>query len=200
MENGKHPGGNADREVNGNEIDKQINEISELLKVMEEDVKEKDTSFYKTVKSWAARRNSHSIPNIGNNIKQRANPNRGNESLTYRDRCFLYHQEEIDIEELQLKELGFDRSYGKTWPKGSMSSSTPIYRQQDTVRSSSQSSKPKKSRNHGHSKNRRNQDFVQNHASMLVFHDPTKDFATTPTTSRRGGNGSVSQTRFKMAL
>lgn len=186
------------QKFSGKEIDKQINELSELLKVMEEDVNEKDTSFYKTMKSWAARRNSHSIPDTGNSVKSRSNPPRGEHSLTLRDRRYLHHQEEDDIEELQLRALGFERSYGKTWPKGSMSASTPNQRQRPArTENSYNKSKYRYENQHERAYKGHSEACHQNNASRLVFQDPSKVHSTTPTGSR-GAN--TSQTKFKTAL
>lgn len=112
-------------EAGKDRADREIGELSALIERLENESRHTEDSI---IRSWAARRQSHSLvnPTSSSSLKHRENPPRAEGSLTIRERKFIHHTEEIDFEENACKQAGFDRSYGHNWQNKPSASSTPM--------------------------------------------------------------------------
>lgn len=72
-------------------VDHEIGELSALIEELEYETKHTENSI---IRSWAARRQSHSTVNPAKSVKHRENPSRSEGSLTLRERKFMHHTEE----------------------------------------------------------------------------------------------------------
>lgn len=134
LDNYPEPSGNANYVGSGDEG------ISDLLDAIEDNSHDhrssrfSDQSLYTMARSalgWASRRKSHSVVNTSKSNRYRSNPPRGSNSLTRRERDFIYRTEPNDIEGAIARQAGFERNYGtpgNTWPKGTVTTSTPMNR------------------------------------------------------------------------
>lgn len=111
--------------------------LSELLEAMGDISHDRrssrcsDQSLYTLARSaagWASRRKSHSVVNTSKGMKQRGNPPRGSDSLTRRERDLIYRTEYNNTEGHSARQAGYERNYGTTWPKGTVTTSTPMMR------------------------------------------------------------------------
>lgn len=108
-------------------IERRLGDLSILLENLENDNRdEQDNSqgvlngistqaeqtMYTTVHNWSTHHHSHShsIPRNQTNIKHRPNPPRGPDSLTQRERDYIFRTEEDTHESNPIK--GYDRGYG----------------------------------------------------------------------------------------
>lgn len=117
-------------------LDEEMHEITMLLGRIAADSQSNevpckstgsDTSLFTVCDQWKSRRKSHSTERINGGIKQRNNPPRSNDSLTRRERDYLYKTEEDNREDIPRKQMGFNRSYGRSGSSQNMTTSTPIH-------------------------------------------------------------------------
>lgn len=103
-------------------LEDKIGELSALLEDMGNNVSlskhddiapQVEDSIYTTVHNWSSHRQSNSLPRVQTNIRERNNPSRANNSLTHRDRDYIYRTEENEPESRLVTD--FDRKYGHTW-------------------------------------------------------------------------------------
>lgn len=107
------------------EIDKELGELTQLI-LADEKNKSDSSSLLTLCQSWVAKKKSHSTLNPASGVKSRRNPERGLDSLTFRERAYIRHAEEDDLGESLSKLRGFERAYGHTRKDVPHKTSTPM--------------------------------------------------------------------------
>lgn len=110
-------------------MDREIGELSKLVNELEarHSNQGSDSSSLLSM-CWAAKRKSHSVRRPPSGIKQRNNTMRQQDSLTARERAYIYHHEEDNVENTIVKGHGFERSYGISHAHKPQKTSTPMNR------------------------------------------------------------------------